>query len=623
MIRSVERLLRRRRPPPPAGPPPAITARSLSALILWTPFLATLGLRLLCLRAFLGSPQFLPLGGDRGLYQDAATALCQGQGWSEILSFLPLYPVLLSGLYRATGGPNLAAAAILQAVLEGGTALLIAGLARRRFGVGAGLLAGLGYAALGPAAAYSLVTMPVSLGLFWTALTATLVERWQQAWTRARAVILGLTLGAGGQVLGPFWLMLAPSALWLGIQSGPPLRRRLALSLLVMAGGAACALPTLVHNALAGGGWIPITAHGGLNLYLGNQPACSGYAAAMPGLRRSAAEMTRDSAALASRLAGKRLGPAEADRYWRQRALDFWRRQPLRALSLTAKKTHRLASVRDFDDTGLLRLLPETVRALRWTAIGFGAVWLLACAGYGRRSAPPASAGLWILGGCFAAGMLLTFVTARYRLPLAVLLLPAAAGTLTQWRTVLASAVRRLTPRRVAGLAGIVLALAPHPLPDTTLPDELNRSAHWAVRGQAGPALAHALKAARHSPASEDAWFAVGNAHMAGNDFSAAVEAYTRAARLGPERTDILFNAGRALEGQGQSGEALAVYRRVVELDPRNAKAWFALAVLYRQAGEPVQAKLALEQAATLVGWDHPDIAGFRNPGADAEPLGH
>lgn len=577
----------------------------------WLPFFAAVSVRLFCLRDFMASPFFAPLGGDRGLYQRAAGAVCQGAGWPDVFSFMPLYPYLLGWFYRLVGGPNLAAAAILNSVLDGLTALLIARLARRRYGAPAGALAGLGFALLGPAVAYSLVTMPTALGLFWTALTANCVASWRQSWNHVRAMGLGLLVGAGGLLLGACWLMLLPFALWIGLEPRSRIRRRLTMGLLCLFCGAMCLLPSLAHNLLRGGQWIPLTAHGGLNFFMGNNPSCAGYGTALPGTRASAEEMTRDAAALASRLTGRPLNAAQADRYWKQRAWEFWRETPAAALSVQAKKILRLVSVREFDDTGIVRLLPEAVRGLRWAPVGFGLIWILACAGYGLRPARSGNPGLWIMAGCVVAGMLLTFVTTRYRLPLAVLLLPAASATLAQLPAIARNARRGINLRWLAGLAGAAMAFAPGVMPDTSLVDDLARAGHWIQQGNSQAAMPYALQAARRRPTSDEAWFVLGNASIAQSNHGMALHAYARATRLRPDRTDVLFNAGRALESMGNPDAARGLYEHIVELEPDNAKAWFSLAVVARQAGEWEPACEALIEAAGLAGWNHPEIAAL------------
>lgn len=580
----------------------------------------------------MASPYFLPLGGDRELYHHVALGIARGHGVDGVFIFMPLYPYLLGGLYMLVGGANLAAVAIFQALLDGLTARLIFGLTQRRYSRPAAVMAASGFALLGPTVTYSLVTMPVSLGLFWLALTATCIDQWHDQWTWIKAGLIGLIFGIGGQILGAFWLMIPAVALWIAVspgdrsvirplssalcsrlseRSGSSVFQRIGQGALVLSLGYACLAPSLIHNFRASREWIPVSTHTGLNIYMGNNPAGAGYGTALPGTRLSAEEMTRDSVRIASRISGRSLNLGQANRFWLAQARQFWAQKPARALRLLARKIQRLVSIREFDDTGLCRLLPPMVSPLKLAAVSFGLVWLLACAGYGLRTSFRSSSGSWIMGLCLAGGMLSTFVTARYRLPLAVLLLPAAGGTLAALPGLLRITRQTCWPRLLIGWGGCLLAILPHALPDTTLADSLNQSAYWHQQGNRTKALAFAQHALNIQSNSADAWFALGNAWLLKNNYPIALDAFQRVLTAQPERTDAIFNAGIALEYLGRKTEAQICYEQVIVLDARHAKAWFALAILHRDRGEAEQAHQALTEAARLAGWDHPGIVKF------------
>lgn len=603
----------------------------LVCLLPWLPSVMAIALRLLCLSEFIGSPFFLPLGGDRSLYQSVASALSRGQGVESVFTFMPLYPYLLGGLYKLLGGPNLAAAAIFQALLDGFTARLIFGLTRHCYGQTAALIAATGFALLGPAATYSLVTMPVTLGLFWTALAVTCLDRWLLQWNWLKAGVMGLILGIGGQILGAFWLTIPVTALWIALYPSRPFAQRILPSALVLCLGYACLLPSLLHNFRFEREWIPVSAHTGLNLYMGNNPASRGYGTALPGIRLSAEEMTWDAARLTSRAVGRELTLAQADRFWRARARRFWREHPAPALQLLWRKAHRLVSIREFDDIGLSRLLPGALPSLKIAAISFGLIWLLACIGYGLRLSrgsrlgaasgeARATAASWIIGLCCAAGVLITFVTARYRLPLAVLLLPAAGGTLAALPGLFRGRLPICWKRLLVGFAGAALAIVPHSLPDTRAVDAINQSAYWQRQGDGAKALAYAQEAKELDPDSAEAWFILGNALFLKQEYAAALNAFRVTLAMQPERTDALFNAGKALEQLGRNTEAQSFYEQVIALDRRHARAWFALAMLRRAAGQTELSQQALKAAAELLGWDHPEIVRFQAESAARNP---
>ncbi|MBI2441512.1 MAG: tetratricopeptide repeat protein [Lentisphaerae bacterium] len=586
--------------------------RRLVYFLPWLPSVMAIALRLACLNEFISSPFFLPMGGDRGLYHSVASRLAGGQGWNDVFTFMPFYPYLLGGLYKLLGGANLAAAAIFQALLDGLTARLIFGLAFRRYGQAAAVMAASGFALLGPATTYSLVTMPVALGLFWTALAATCLDRWREQWTWITAGAVALILGIGGQILGFFWLAIPVISFWILLGSRRPLAPRIVQAALILGLGYACLLPSLIHNFRFSREWIPVAAHTGLNLYMGNNPASHGYGTALPGIRLSAEEMTRDATRLASRAIGRDLTVAEADRFWQARARRFWREHPAQALQLLSRKAQRLLSIREFDDTGIYRLLPTAVPSLKLAAVSFGLVWLLACVGYGFRQCTRSTTGSWIILLCCAAGVLITFVTTRYRLPLAVLLLPAAGGTLAALPGLFRAPLRRDWRRLLIGCGGALLAIWPHALPDTTFVDALNQSAYWHRQGNSGKAFAYAQQALERQGDSAEAWFALGNAFYLEKKYAAALEAFERTLSTQPERTDALFNAGLTLEHLDRKTEAQKHYEQVIALDKHHAQAWFALAIIYRAQGQTTQAQQALSAAAALVGWDHPDIVKFQ-----------
>ena len=468
------------------------------------------------------------------------------------------------------------------------------------------------YPQLGPAATYALVTMPVSLGLFWSALAATCVDQWQDRWTWIKAGCIGLIFGIGGQILGAFWLMIPVVALWIAIRRPPrPYLQRIVQGVLVLGLGYACLVPSLIHNFRASREWIPVSAHTGLNIYMGNNPASKGYGTVLPGTHHSAEEMTRDSVRLASRITGKPLNLTTANRFWQAQAIQFWTQTPARALHLLARKVQRLVSIRELDDTGLCRLLPPMVAPLKLAVVSFGLVWLLACFGYGLRPSSRSTPGSWIMALCFAGGLLITFVTTRYRLPLVVLLLPAAGGTLASLPGLLRVARHICWPHLLIGWAGCLLAILPHTRPDTALADALNQSAYWHQQGNSTKALAFAQQALNCQSNSADAWFVCGNAWLLKHNYAIALDAFQRVMTDQPERTDALFNAGIALENLGRKTEAQTCYEQVIGLNARHAKAWFALAILRRDLGKTQQAHQALTEAAQLVGWDHPEILRF------------
>ncbi|MDO9543276.1 MAG: tetratricopeptide repeat protein, partial [Kiritimatiellia bacterium] len=429
---------------------------------------------------------------------------------------------------------------------------------------------------------------------------------------------VGLLLGCGGQIIGSFWLMVVPFAVWIA-RSIPRTGAvpRFIVGSLVMLGAIVAILPSIGHNYLVEKKITPVTTHFGLNIYMGNNPRSGGYGSAIPGLRTSAEEMTADSIKLAAILSGRPMTGAEANRFWMQQAGRFWIDEPGRASMLVLRKIHRVVSIRDFDDMGLGRVLPGEVRALRLGLVSFGMIWLCACLCFLlNRSVSGHKTVFWIMGLSNLGGMLITFVTARYRLPLAVLLLPAAGGAIAMLPRFLADFIATRTtgvkwPRLVIGLAGLAVALLPHNMPATKATDNLNRAIYLARAGRISEALSHAQTACALQPYSPDAGLVLGNIYVTQGNYAAALQSYERALIIQSNRVDVLFNAGLVLEQMGRKQEACGYYQKVVVLDPRHAKSWLGLALVQRELGNDKEAQVAIEKAAAIVGRHHFQIVEF------------
>ena len=96
-------------------------------------FAAVVLLRVIVLTRLTNSPFLLPAHGDMHFYNHWALRILRGE-WTDELAFygLPLYPYLLAGIYKIFGySPFMPG--LLQAGLDGGTAVIICQLAIRIF----------------------------------------------------------------------------------------------------------------------------------------------------------------------------------------------------------------------------------------------------------------------------------------------------------------------------------------------------------------------------------------------------------------------------------------------------------------------------------------------------------
>ena|GEM_PF-1040668 len=332
----------------------------------------------------------------------------------------PLYPLLVAATYTAVGHSPIVVR-IWQAILGTATCALLFMLGNRVGGPATAILcAGLG--ALHPLMIYlSGVLMAETLLVF---LMLSCLLAWLRMDERPgslRAAVFGALLGLA-VLTKPVVLVVAPLALVGGIiRSGDRMRAArhagigFALLLITVA-------PWTVRNRVLTGQWVVVSSNLGMNLLVGNEPeADGGY------------DNTRDYLALFAATGPAGQDPVAHDQSVAEVMLRQMLANPLRTAALGMKKTLLFWSP----------VLPGE-RLLSNLLLGMtsGGVLALGLAGlYGTRG----SALTWAVGA-FALSLTLVhaifFAHVRFRLPVEVSLLPAAAWMAQRAASGLQAAIR-------------------------------------------------------------------------------------------------------------------------------------------------------------------------------------
>jgi len=479
----------------------------------------------------------------------------------------PLYPLFL--LLWNTLGLGLGGAHLFQFLLGVAGAGLFWVLGKRLGGRTAAVAAGLGGALYGPFLFFESETLSISLAVFF--LEAALV-----LWGRSRwAVAVGLLLGAAGLAQPNFLLagaLAAGAALLVPRALGWPRRRPVAL---LLAGLAVFPLATLSRNLAVSGEPIVVSANGGINFFIGNNPASDGTFHLPPdsGLLNRPEGLFTSAREVAEKDTGRKLNHRQVDGYWWNRGFHFWLVQPGHALGLLLGKALRcfnnleIPSHYDYgfyrDLSSVLRVLPTMGWLLPLGAVGFGL-------SIRRRR---------YTGVVFYLAMLASiipfFVTARYRLPLAVFLLPAA-GLAVQAAWEARRRVRELGT--LAGTAAAYGVLAFFPLTS------------------GGAARAYMLNTE-------------GAALIQKGDLEGGRRAFEKALALSPDNAEAMNNLAYTYLLQGDQAQALSYYRRAIALDPIQAETYLNLEDLYRRAGRNREAIEVLDHLVAARGGTIEDVA--------------
>jgi tetratricopeptide (TPR) repeat protein len=500
----------------------------------------------------------------------------------------PLFPWALSLVYRIAG-PAPYHGLFLQALLAVGIALVVLSIARRFLDPHLALVAGLGASLYGPLLFFSGQLIPAPLATF-TALGAlALAVRTPGAGSLLAHGLLGLVLGVAIAARGN----VAPFALWLAYRpfGALPARRAWPRAAALCLGVGLGLLPVGLSNLERSGELSFATSNLGVNLWVGNNPDIAASTAARPGHRwQRILTMPRRHGVF---------DPHEQSAYYRRAVIDWAREHPGQlARGLLIKSSDLLAGREiprnlnlhgDLGNTALCSVsMGENVLLYPFGLVLPLALLGLVAFGVRRVALPwrptgPRAAALrelfWFV--CLnGAGIVLFFPTSRYRLALALALLPVAVLGV---RYLVQYARRQrpfeLAPVLVAAAALLWANLTPtFTGPDTS--DEGGLQLAWAhiSAGRISEAVEVLEEEVEARPAEADAWRTLAEARGRLGDQRGAKRALQRCVKLAPGFAHALQHLGAILNAEREHAEARRVLERCVAADPGHPLAWGDLA---------------------------------------------
>ena len=380
----------------------------------------------------------------------------------------PLYVYVL-GVIFAIFGTSLLAAQVVQVIGGVAAVCLIAWTARRWFGAAEGWTAG---------------ALAIGTGLFTfneiAILQSSIDPLLTSLWLAALTAALTSSAGTDGRDVKWGWWMLTGALIGLHALNRPnvlicavvlvPVVALVWRTRIGLMRAAACAAGiaivigvVVVRNAASFGEPLLITAHGGLNFFIGNNASADGTYSAVEGITPSIRGQVRDArrVAEAATAAGRPLSEGDVSGYFYARAFEWIASHPRDALALFARKVAYTLNATDLalnhsytyfsrDESSLLRVLIIGP----WCLVPLGLLGLAAsfmsAASASASTAPSELRGLLRTGvsardflpwaamtPALTLGVALFFVSGRYRLPLLAPLAIAAAPVLVwPWRIV-------------------------------------------------------------------------------------------------------------------------------------------------------------------------------------------
>ena len=543
-------------------------------------------------------------------YNDWALSILAGN-WTDRYAFygLPGYAFLLAAIYKIVGVFPIFII-FLQAILEGFVSLLILNIAilifkkteNPYFSLSIGILAALGYAFYLPAQAFASILMPTCLlvGAFWGLIWWCLSDQERRIhWPE----VLGIGVGIGVMAMTVatifFVLPLIVIALFKKRVS-----KIFAISILIAGVLLGCS-PAILHNRLLAHDSVVLSAHGGLNFFIGNNAQANGYLKIPPGLRANQAQMLADSISVAEYALGAKPGqkiPRSAvSDYWSSQAKAYIREHPIDWLYLLGQKIINFWNAYQYDDLSIISAFAE--QGITTPGLQFGIIAALGLAGMCVLINSSYVGSRWVIAGILLhLGSLLTvFITERYRLAAVPGLVIMGAYFIVQlWENIYNSCWKCVIPQFATVIATTLFVTIPVPNQGAWALDSYNSGIRYLAMKDWANATTKLEVAWRYAPDNDNTNLAIGNLYLLQEDFHKAAVFFQHSLSINPKNTSALNNLGYIALIQNLSSPAIEYFSKTLQIEPSNLLASYQLAVSYRKNGELTEALKVIETALHL-----------------------
>jgi 4-amino-4-deoxy-L-arabinose transferase-like glycosyltransferase len=526
---------------------------------------------------------------DALFHHEWAIDILSGSFWGDEVFFrAPLYPYLLALLYKISGS-SIAFAILVQHLIGACTVMLVYFWSREYFRTGVAVLAASFAALYWPLVYFEgellIVTLIVCLDALLLYLVAVARRRgWLRLWA-VPGVIAGLSAVARPSIL--IFVVVMPWVMRSAVRDNW-IRRLIPFAV----GVAVVVAPVLVRNAIVGRDFVPIASQGGVNFYIGNNPQSNGSQAHVPGARADLYGTYQGAIEMAEREAGRPLKPSQVSNHYFRKGMEFILYSPGDAMALTAKKFYLFWAGAERSNNKFIQFF--------WRKFGLGALplpgfWLIGPLGLAgcillwrkRRELAP----LYVFLISYMVGVVIFFVNARFRLPVAPVLIVFAAYALSYiW-----VAFRSRAPSAVTAAAITVVCVG---VVDLDF-----------VRFRGVRAIDEAIS-----------YYTIGQAYMKQERHTAALEAFETAVDIQRRYPTsgyrqiagtIDYQLGTLYRDRGNAQRAIEAFGRVQREDRLWAESRYAITDLLTRTGRPSEAIEVLEEVVRVVPNDPTALIGL------------
>jgi len=519
------------------------------------------------------NPFFIPFyhGLDDYLYDTWAQNIAKGDVLGKEIFFgLPLYPYFLGFIYFLFGH-DIFAAKVAQFLIGSLSCGIIYLIGRRIFNRAIGILASIMLVFYAMVIYFEGFFVSAFLAIFLNSLIilALLSINDRPHWIKW--IIVGFLIGLSSLASASILVFLPFIIFWAFKSFKNISKPKLAIYLATLLLAVSLAIaPVTVRNYIVGKDFVPVTAHGGITFYAGNNPLSDGSFHLPKEIGTSVIDSKKNTKIIAERITKRKLKPSEISKFWFEQGLMFIKKEPYKFIRLTLKKLFLFWNANEIPDVLPMFFFKQYAPLLRLPLFNFSIICPLALFGMllcVRLKRPDVHL-LYLFIVSIFLSTIIYFVNSRYRL-LVVPCLVIFAAVALYWFYI------KLISKKVMALVfpiiGIfVFSILIHIKILEFRPAQAYNSLGIILKRQGlyQETINAYQKAIDTDPDYDSAYFNLGLLYLEQSDYNNAIEKFKRALQINPNFAKAHKKIGIAYSAIGKKDKALFHWKSSLELDP-------------------------------------------------------
>ncbi len=351
-------------------------------------------------------------------------------------------------------------------------------------------------------------------------------------------------------------------------------------------------------------GFWQLTAHEGINFYIGNSNIASGLFYTGGIFRPTQSGMIEDARIIASKIEGHSLSVSQASRFWRNKAFEFIIRNPSRFLLLIVKKFFLLFNATEYHDANWRAMKVPILPFINFSFIfplSFIALWT-------TRKNPVVG----VLRLCFvltSMAVILVFVNTRYKLMVVFPSIVLAGIAVNDLYLLIKK--RRLfevvTLLIVAAIFFVVGGICWVPVVRDNVAIRFNKAVELIENKEFDKAETILKQLVAENAGDYLSWFTLGNIYYNEGKLDKARLCYIKSLSINGWFADALFNLGVVLLKQKKFDKAERCFSQLYQVSPQKLDVIYNLIVTKVALNKCKEAHILTKQLFKL----YPQLGNF------------